>query len=146
MKKKRTALLIDDCSIDNFINRKMIMNYDFASEVTEFQNPLKAIEHLRLLNDPAQFPDFIFLDLNMPVMSGEEFLAEYTKLRPDLKVKCRLIVLSGGFDPALNTSFSLNRYILAAINKPLIKMNLDYLESLLASSRHRSLFLSEFSN
>lgn len=38
-----------------------------------------AIEALKLLKDGQVTPDLIFLDLNMPIMNGQQFLAEIKK-------------------------------------------------------------------
>ncbi|SDS38735.1 CheY chemotaxis protein or a CheY-like REC (receiver) domain [Gillisia sp. Hel1_33_143] len=61
--------LVDDQPITNFITRKLLEVEGITSKIKEFTNPLIALEELEIDQDP-----FIFLDLNMPEMTGWEFL------------------------------------------------------------------------
>ncbi len=62
-------MLVDDQPVQNLIMSKFIGLKLPDVEVLEFTNPEEAFA---ALND--QSPDLIFLDLNMPEMSGWEFL------------------------------------------------------------------------
>lgn len=62
-------MLVDDIPISNFIMKKMLQRVAPACEVIDFILPEKAIKNLEEFN-----PDFIFLDLNMPVIDGWKFL------------------------------------------------------------------------
>ena len=67
--------------IFNFIMKKLIDNVDPVHEVHDFTNPQKALETLEEIN-----PDVIFLDLNMPVINGWDFLQEMKKNNLNHKV------------------------------------------------------------
>lgn len=73
----KSCLLIDDDEDDKEI---------FCIALSEVDPEIKcltaidAIEALHLLRDPSFIPDYIFLDLNMPLMSGKECLIEIKKL------------------------------------------------------------------
>jgi CheY-like chemotaxis protein len=90
------CLLIDDNPLDNFINTLLIMKTEFASEVVSFES---AKEALLKLGDGTLKPDIIFLDLNMPVMNGFQFLIEYANLNI-IKENTKLFVLSTSLNPA----------------------------------------------
>lgn len=62
---------IDDC--DFFMEALQAIS---GAAYTGIQNPVEA---LKKLIDNQIHPDIIFLDLNMPVMSGFEFLTEIKK-------------------------------------------------------------------
>lgn len=66
------VMLVDDNSIDNFVNTKVIDRYQFADEVILFKKSRKALEYLSALNTApeSQVPDVLFLDLNMPDING----------------------------------------------------------------------------
>jgi CheY-like chemotaxis protein len=133
--KKRIALIVDDCSIDNFVNKKMILNYKFADTVQAFQNPLKALEFLRQLGSNetqnAEIPEVLFLDLDMPLLDGHAFLDAYANLPDVIKLSCRIVILSGLIDPAKQSRTIRNQFVIAQMNKPLIKSNLDQIDLLL---------------
>jgi CheY-like chemotaxis protein len=74
-------LLIDDEYINNFINRKLIENIDSSIQAIEFNNPEEAFCKL-----PYIKPDLIFLDINMPVMNGWDFLDRMAAEEIDFKV------------------------------------------------------------
>ncbi len=67
----KKVMLVDDMDIFNFIMKKLIDNVDPSHEVYDFTNPQKALDTLDEIN-----PDIIFLDLNMPVIDGWDFLQE----------------------------------------------------------------------
>lgn len=95
MKKLHSILLIEDDKITNFINERLIRRMNLSGEILISMNGLKAIEYLR--NQAANrkpFPDLIFLDINMPVMDGFEFLERYHMLDYPKKDKTIIIMLT----------------------------------------------------
>lgn len=54
---------------------------------------------LQVLEQSEAAPDLIFLDLNMPVMTGQQFLAEMRKKNPHKQIP--VVVLSTSSNPAI---------------------------------------------
>ena len=44
--------------------------------------------------DPDKLPDYILLDINMPIMNGWEFLDEYKRLNIDPAGKSKIFIIS----------------------------------------------------
>jgi len=79
MKKKlRNILLIDDSEADNFVS---INKAAVAETVTTTFGAREALDYLtKSVNGQFPKPEMIFLDINMPDMSGWDFLDEYKLL------------------------------------------------------------------
>ena len=102
MEPINSVLLIDDDNIFNFLNKKIIEYENFALKVSSHVNPGKALEELRRLSisGNGEFPEMIFLDINMPVMDGWEFLEEFEKFPENVLEKCKVFILSSSIDPS----------------------------------------------
>lgn len=75
-------LLIDDDQATNFMHRLIIDKLQLADKIVVAKNGREALEHLKTAD---QLPDLIFLDINMPVMDGWQFLKAYREqFNPDL--------------------------------------------------------------
>lgn len=68
------VMLVDDKDISNFIVRKFIEIRKPGTNIHEYTDPTKAFEDIEDIS-----PDIIFLDLNMPIMDGWEFLKAMQK-------------------------------------------------------------------
>ena len=87
-------LIIDDDSISNMMNQRLIESNLDVNIITCIHG-LEAITYLNnyTLKDHL-IPDILFLDINMPVMNGWEFLDSYRSLPNEAKAKILLIMLS----------------------------------------------------
>ena len=114
------VLLIDDNDIDNFINERMITTNFFSNRVIVKNSGESALNYLKEnAGEDANLPQIIFLDLNMPIMDGFAFLAEYEKL-PDAVIKnSKVIVLSSSISPEDINRASTNPLVVKYVNKPL---------------------------
>lgn len=74
----KNILLIDDDPDDQEIFLSALANVPGSIQCTTLQSGLDA---LRDLESKKIQPECIFLDLNMPVMTGQKFLAEIKKNR-----------------------------------------------------------------
>ena len=75
---KISCLLVDDDDDDKEI---FCLALAEVNPSIECHIASDGIEALGMLSDPAFTPDYIFLDLNMPLMSGKECLREIKKRR-----------------------------------------------------------------
>jgi PAS domain S-box-containing protein len=72
-KRIQNVWIVDDDQVITYITTRLMKNADPAIKISEFTSAKMALEKLRL--DPSQ-PDILLLDINMPGISGWQFLEE----------------------------------------------------------------------
>jgi response regulator RpfG family c-di-GMP phosphodiesterase len=88
-------LLIDDDSITNFLHEAIIRKAEICKHISKKHNGEEAMEYLKELAANCQpFPQLIFLDLNMPVMDGFEFLESVNEVFPHLLARIYIVSTS----------------------------------------------------
>ena len=92
------SCLIDDDFIHQFGMKRMIQRYEPTAGVIEFSNGLDAINFFKAPHDVDELPELIFLDINMPVMNGWEFMEEFTKIRDSISKRIEIYILSSSTD------------------------------------------------
>lgn len=96
---KPQVLLIDDDQVYLFAATKTIEATGLAGNVEVCTNGLDALEYLKkIIGSSAKLPDVIFIDINMPVMDGWEFLEEYKTLSNDISSPIKIYILSSSVD------------------------------------------------
>ena len=93
--KLDTILLIDDDDVANFIYSRIIANSAIANNIKTYQSAQAALNYLKECEE-GNFspPEIIFLDINMPVMSGWDFLEKYDSFSNLIKENTRIYMLS----------------------------------------------------
>ena len=81
---KHLILLVDDDPMSNTYSTLIVKKQNPEAEVLTFNSGVEALSYLQSPSNPK--PDIIFLDLNMPVMNGWDFMEEYEKLHLGIEV------------------------------------------------------------
>src|SRR5437660_11513221 len=89
------AMLIDDNELDNFVNKKLIENEHFATQVLVQSSGINALDYLKSHSgNSSEIPDVIFLDIMMPDLDGFGFLNGFEKLNDEVKKKSKIVMLT----------------------------------------------------
>ncbi|MCX2764286.1 response regulator [Aquimarina muelleri] len=84
-------LLVDDSNATNFFNKTIIKKTECVEEVLIAKNGKEALDYIK----SGISPEILFLDINMPIMGGWEFLKEFQKLDSDLKKSIVIVLMIG---------------------------------------------------
>lgn len=126
MRRFALTYVIDDDEIFVFVLRKLLQKTKHFEEVVNIRNGSDAIEILVNQYDKnQQLPSLIFLDLNMPVLDGWQFLDEVEKLT--FKDQLRIYIISSSIDAREIEKAKEYATVKSFVSKP---VTLDWLNSI----------------
>ncbi|MEQ6118035.1 response regulator [Reichenbachiella sp. MALMAid0571] len=119
------VLLVEDNETTNFIS-KLALRSAGLEDVDEVLNGMEACSYLE-----KGCPDIIFLDINMPVMDGWEFLDEKKTKIPCKNVK--VAMLTSSLRPSDRKKAENYPCVIAYLEKPLTKEKVEELKQKIAT-------------
>ncbi|WP_165200650.1 response regulator [Muriicola soli] len=100
MEAIQNIYIIDDDPIFIYGTKRLIKEVNYEGGITVFQNGKEGLMGLAKIQDKEKSqPLIIFLDLNMPVMNGWEFLDAVHKHSDYNSLDLQIFVLSSSIDP-----------------------------------------------
>jgi CheY-like chemotaxis protein len=126
MTKFKKILLVEDDPITILVCDRILKMTGFGETIVSKTNGQEAINYLHTLielNEPL--PEVIFLDINMPIMNGWDFLNEFKLIGTQLIKIPKMYILSSTADPEDTKKAHSYDCVIGSISKPLKKEHLD---------------------
>ncbi|MBU2996577.1 response regulator [Cellulophaga baltica] len=99
MNSKKILCIVDDDDIYKYSVKRTLKNQELTRKIITFSNGEEAIEFMMdNLNKNENLPDVIFLDINMPIMDGFQFMEEYVKIKPTVGKEIVIYMVSSSID------------------------------------------------
>ncbi|MCM4162676.1 MULTISPECIES: response regulator [unclassified Arenibacter] len=116
-------ILVDDDPLSNLLLKKVIEKNLEGAEVKDFNIPEIALDYIEtdLEHHPFEEKITLFLDINMPTLTGWEFLEKFETFKKPIKNQFNIYILSSSIDPADIQCAQLNPLVLDFIEKPINK-------------------------
>lgn len=123
MKKELNCImLIDDDPYDNFFHEREIKKAGLANSVVTIDSAIKALEYLKSMKENRQIqPELIFLDINMPMMDGWEFLMEFSQMDKVLQSEVMIMILTTSNNTTDKFRAKAWSFVSGYLTKPLTK-------------------------
>ena len=123
MKKIQRVIMVDDDPYSQMICKHIMRRIAGEIEVIEFTLPEKGIEFIeetydKIINDS---PTILLLDINMPVMTGWDFLERFESATGDVKKQVIIFLLSSSIDQHDKERAAANKYVKDFLTKPFRK-------------------------
>ncbi len=124
MQKLPSILLVDDDSTNNFLNELLFKKLDVTEQVLVAESGSQALDLLAQTAPDA--PALILLDVNMPGMSGIQFLEAYQQL-PDTQRGATVVIMLTTTMDARDLGRLDELSIAGLVSKPLTKEKIDHI-------------------
>ncbi len=121
MDKNTRFIVIDDDALNNKICRACIEKLFKEAHVTTFTDPHAGYQHVSTEYAGNDMEAILFLDINMPVMNGWEFLEKFEELAEEHKNRIKIYILSSSVDKRDMERAQANKNVVYYLIKPLTK-------------------------
>jgi CheY-like chemotaxis protein len=112
----KQVLVIDDDELFLFVSKAIMQDEGFAEHIREYEDATDALAYLKSAKTD-ELPDLLFLDINMPMMDGWEFLDAVDQL--GLPKKMAVYITSSSINPLDLKNAEINPYVRGFMSKPL---------------------------
>lgn len=121
MENIHKVVLIDDDPLNNIICEAVIHHKLPKAEVETYEESKAALSKLMEQNNehPEELPEIIFLDINIPLMDGWEFLEDFEKKFPEHKKEPLIFMLTSSVSNADKEKSKNYKVVKDFISKPL---------------------------
>jgi CheY-like chemotaxis protein len=100
MSRPLIIFIVDDDEIYKYTMTKTIERQKIAKKILTFSDGEEAINFMiDNIGNSIDLPDIIFLDINMPIMDGFQFMEEYVLLKPRIGKKIVIYMVTSSVDP-----------------------------------------------
>lgn len=120
MKIPERIIVVDDDSINNMFCKFIIKEaLNDKVEIIMFTSPQKAVDYINreFVKDPV--PALMFLDINMPGLSGWDVLVEFERSEVNIAKYISIFILSSSVDPNDKNRARKCRFVNGFLEKPL---------------------------
>ncbi|PKA99008.1 response regulator receiver domain-containing protein [Flavobacteriaceae bacterium MAR_2009_75] len=101
MNENLNVCIVDDDDIYQFTMTLTLESFKDIDKIIVFNDGAEALDFmLSNLNNEEELPDVIFLDIDMPIMDGFQFMEEYAKIKPKVGKKIIIYMVSSSVDPS----------------------------------------------
>ena len=125
----KRILYIEDDPVTAMLFKMIIRKNEFSETVDVCEDGMKAVEYFENLKvTKEEPPQVLFLDLNMPFLTGWEFLDIFkTRFAADFP-NLKILVVSSSVDPTDLQLANKNPMVMSFLSKPIDKIKLNSLK------------------
>lgn len=122
---KNKVMIVDDNPIDQLITEYILKLNHNKGDIIVMTSANEALDYLESnADDPLALPSLIFLDLDMPVMNGFDFLERFKEYTDNVKQGCRIVVVTASETKADIEKMKSDPHVIKLIAKPLHRHSL----------------------
>ena len=110
-------IIVDDDPFNNTIYSMVIKNALGEADIKTFTIPEEGLAFIQ--EKYVKSHTIVFLDINMPTLTGWEFLEQYEKFSDEVKMQINIYILSSSVDQRDVNKANENKYVKGFISKPL---------------------------
>lgn len=115
----RKFIIVDDDSFNNLLCKIIIEDALGNADINTFNRPEEALGFIREVYSSNNEPTILFLDINMPTLTGWDFIEAYEKFSDTIKEQIRIYILSSSVDQRDKDKAAANKYIKGFFSKAL---------------------------
>ncbi len=121
MKVPKRFLVVDDDRTNNLICEFALRRYSKETDIKTFLDPQAALQYIAYsyIDSAPETPTVLFLDINMPVLTGWDFLTIFNNYSPAVQQQFVIYILTSSIDNRDLERAALNPLVTALLRKPL---------------------------
>ncbi len=112
-------IIVDDDTLNNKICSMRLRSKLGEVDIKTFSAPEEGLAYIQNEYTKIVKPTILFLDINMPTLTGWEFLDQYDELSEEVKEHISIYILSSSIDMHDKNRAQANKYVKGFISKPL---------------------------